>query len=87
MKAVQHQLAHHLERHPGNSLLDRPETHINMKEALFSRYERYVTALLETSDSEEDDDDDDDIGPPTHITEEDTEGSSKKRIQTRSKTP
>ena len=86
MKAVQHQLAHHLERHPGNRLLDRPETHRNMKEALFSRYERYVTALLETSDSEADDDDDD-IGPPTHITEDDTEGSSKKRIQTRSKTP
>ena len=41
-----------------------------MKETLFSRYERYITALLETSDSEEDDD--------THVTEEDYRGLLKK---------
>ena len=70
MKAVQHQLAHHLEGHPGNRLLDRPEPPRNMKETLFSRYERYITALLETSDSEEDDD--------THVTEEDYRGLLKK---------
>ena len=70
MKAVQHQLAHHLEGHPGNRLLDRPEPPRNMKETLISRYERYITALLETSDSEEDDD--------THVTEEDYRGLLKK---------
>ena len=57
-----------------------------MKETLFSRYERYGTALLETSDSEEDDDDHD-IGPPTHITEEDYRGILKKVHTDEVKTP
>ena len=77
MKAAQHQLAHHLEGHPGNRLLDRPEPPRNMKETLFSRYGRYVTLLLETSDSEEADDDDD-IGPSTHKTEGENRGLLKK---------
>ena len=83
LKAVQHQLVHHLEGHPGNRLLDQPEQPRNIKETLFSRYERYVTSLLETSDSEEEEEeeeeeDDNDIGPSTHITEEGYRGLLKK---------
>ena len=76
LKAVQHQLVHHLEGHPA-----RPTG--TAQETLFSSYERYVTALLETSDSEEEEEeeeeeDNDDIGPPTHVTEECCRGLLKK---------
>ena len=57
-----------------------------MKETLFSRCEKYVTALLETSDSEEEEEEEEkdiDIGPPTHITEEDYRGLLEKNAYKR----
>ena len=79
MKAVQHQLAHHLEGHPGNRLLDRPEPPRNMKKR--SSAGTRDTSLHSSKHP---------IQKKTTtrtLPKRTTEGSSKKCTQMRSKTP
>ena len=76
MRSVQVQLANHLTVNPGQRLLNATTpTRRQMKATLHSRYERYISALLEDSD-------DDDIFGPTRSVSEDNYKSLLKQIHT-----
>ena len=76
MRSVRMQLANHLTDHPGQRLLNAATpTRRQMKATIHSRYERYISALLEDSD-------DDGIFAPTRSVSDDNYKSLLKQIYT-----